>query len=202
MKKLFNLILVVILMAACSPTPEQKVEKLVQENVKKTLLKPDTYDPIETKVDSAFSPFDDIDLLREVARYEEMLSKYQELEEDFKQAKSRMAIYDDSFRDIFFKNQYQEVKETYEETKEKYEKMAEALQQEYDLIVSKTKGERKFVGYKALHSFRANSNDGNTVINEIVFVTDVNADNISFSLLSDLFDKYQEFAKSVKERNE
>ena len=59
MKKVLYLILVLIVLAACSQSPEQKAEVLIKDSLKKSLYKPDTYKPVDTKVDSAFTPYDD-----------------------------------------------------------------------------------------------------------------------------------------------
>ncbi|MBO7115883.1 MAG: hypothetical protein J6V87_02410 [Prevotella sp.] len=55
MKKVLYLILVLIVLAACSQSPEQKAEVLIKDSLKKSLYKPDTYKPVDTKVDSAFT---------------------------------------------------------------------------------------------------------------------------------------------------
>lgn len=64
MKKFFYLALVAIVVVACGQSQEQKAESLIKEELKKSLYKPETYKPIETKVDSAFAPYDDPAFLR------------------------------------------------------------------------------------------------------------------------------------------
>ena len=59
MKKIFYLALVAIVMVACGQSQEQKAEYLIKESLKKSLYKPETYKPVETKVDSAFAPCHD-----------------------------------------------------------------------------------------------------------------------------------------------
>ena len=49
----------VALFASCSESPEEKVNTLIGEQIKKVLYHPETYDPTETQIDSAFAPFDD-----------------------------------------------------------------------------------------------------------------------------------------------
>ena len=51
MKKIFYLALVAVIMVACGQSQEQKAEVLIKESLKKTLYKPETYKPVETKVD-------------------------------------------------------------------------------------------------------------------------------------------------------
>ena len=48
--------LLVTLFASCSKSLEDKANTLIEEDIKKTLYHPETYDPAETQVDSAFTP--------------------------------------------------------------------------------------------------------------------------------------------------
>ena len=58
MKKVVFVILA-ILITACSQSPEQKANALIQEKVKNSLYHPETYEAVETIIDSAFAPKDD-----------------------------------------------------------------------------------------------------------------------------------------------
>lgn len=79
MKKIFYLALVAIVIVACKQSQEQKAEYLIKESLKKSLYKPETYKPVETKVDSAFAPYDDPAFFEELAELGEMNSEYEEL---------------------------------------------------------------------------------------------------------------------------
>ena len=59
MKKLVLFALALFCMISCSQTPENKVSSLIRANIEKSLAHPDSYEAIETVVDSAFAPFDD-----------------------------------------------------------------------------------------------------------------------------------------------
>lgn len=59
MKKFFYFAFSTLVLVACSQSQEQKAEVLIKESLKKSLYKPETYKPVETKVDSAFAPYDD-----------------------------------------------------------------------------------------------------------------------------------------------
>ena len=125
MKKISYIVLVATLMAACTQTPQQKAEALVEETVKKVLFKPDTYDPIETKLDSIVSPYNDPDFYKEVTSFSELLTEVPRCENRIESTKKDLNFYDKSFKDSFFKNEYQEAKEKYEKAVNKYENLKE-----------------------------------------------------------------------------
>jgi hypothetical protein len=79
--------------------------------LKKSLYKPETYKPVETKVDSAFAPYDDPAFFEELAELGKMNSEYEDLEEKAKRAKSSMAIWSGPYQTAFGRNEYQEAKE-------------------------------------------------------------------------------------------
>ena len=110
MKKIFYLALVTVVIAACGQPQEQKAEALIKESLKKSLYKPETYKPVETKVDSAFAPYDDPAFFEELAELGKMNSEYADLEEKAKHAKSSMSIWSGPYQTSFGRNQYQEAK--------------------------------------------------------------------------------------------
>jgi hypothetical protein len=59
MKK--NLVFIAVLFAliSCSQSPQEKANALIEIDLKKSLFHPESYDPAETIIDSAFTPFDD-----------------------------------------------------------------------------------------------------------------------------------------------
>ena len=59
MKKVMLFVAALMTLVACSQSPEDKAKVLIKESMKKTLYHAETYDPVETVVDSAFTPFDD-----------------------------------------------------------------------------------------------------------------------------------------------
>lgn len=59
MRKTMLIGLAVIAMLSCSQSPQDKVNTLIQENTKKFLAHPESYEALKTVVDSAFAPFDD-----------------------------------------------------------------------------------------------------------------------------------------------
>ena len=202
MKKIFYLALVAIVMVACGQSQEQKAESLIKENLKKSLFKPETYKSIETKVDSAFAPYDDPAFFEELAELGKMNSEYEELESKAKRAKSSMAIWSGPYMSAYGRNEYQEAKSEYEEANAKLEKLKTKGRKQFEKIANMLQESNKFIGYKAVHNYRADNNAGNTLIGNTIFFIDKNFEEITYSMEVDEYNQIQEAISSFKEQIE
>ncbi|MBP3777381.1 MAG: hypothetical protein J6I37_10390 [Prevotella sp.] len=202
MKKIFYLALIAVIMVACGQSQEQKAEALIKESLKKSLYKPETYKPVETKVDSAFAPYDDPAFFEELAELGKMNNEYAELEEKAKRAKSSMSIWSGPYQSAFGRNEYQEAKEEYEEANAKIEKLKTKGRKQYEKVAKMLQGERKFIGYKAVHNYRADNNAGNTLIGNSIFFIDKNFTEIRYSLEVEEYNQIQEVISQFKEQIE
>lgn len=202
MKKIFYLALVAIVMVACGQSQEQKAEYLIKESLKKSLYKPKTYKPVETKVDSAFAPYDDPAFFEELAELGKMNSEYEELESKAKHAKSSMAIWSGPYMSAYGRNEYQEAKSDYEEANAKLEKLKTKGRKQFEKIANMLQVSNKFIGYKAVHNYRADNNAGNTLIGNTIFFIDKNFEEITYSMEVDEYNQVQEAISSFKEQIE
>lgn len=191
-----------LLVAACSQSPEQKANVLIKESLKKTLFKPETYKPIETKVDSAFAPFDDPVFYEELEKLGNMESEYEELEKKAKLAKSSMALWSGPYQTALGRNEYQEAKEEYDETNTKIEKLKTKGKKQSKKVAEMLQGEKKFIGYKAVHNFRADNNAGNTLIGNTIFFIDENFNEIRYSLEVEEYNQIQDYIHQLKDQIE
>lgn len=55
------------MLVACSQTPEKKADALITDIVKESLFHPESYSPVRTRVDSAFTPFDNPDFFKKAS---------------------------------------------------------------------------------------------------------------------------------------
>ena len=202
MKKIFYLALVAIVMVACGQSQEQKAEALIKESLKKSLYKPETYKPVETKVDSAFAPYDDPAFFEELAELGKMTSEYADLEEKAKHAKSSMSIWSGPYQTSFGRNQYQESKEEYDEANAKIEKLNTKGRKQYEKVANMLQGNRKFIGYKAIHNYRADNNAGNTLIGNTIFFIDKNFEEVTYSMEVEEYNQVQEAIEQLQEQLE
>lgn len=202
MKKIFYLALVTVVIAACGQSQEQKAEALIKESLKKSLYKPETYKPVETKVDSAFAPYDDPEFFEELAELGKMNSEFVELEEKAKHAKSSMAIWSGPYQTSFGRNEYQEAKEEYDEANAKMEKLKTKGRKQYEKVANILQESRKFIGFKAVHNYRANNNAGNTLIGNTIFFIDKNFEEVTYSMEVEEYTQMQEAISQFKEQIE
>lgn len=202
MKKFFYLAFGALVLVACSQSQEQKAEVLIKESLKKSLYKPETYKPVETKMDSAFAPYDDPAFFEELAELGKMNSEYEELEEKAKRAKSSMAIWSGPYQTAYGRNEYQEAKEEYDEANAKIDKLKTKGKKQYEKVVSMLQGERKFIGYKALHNYRADNNAGNTLIGNTIFFIDENFTEVQYSMETEEYYQVQNAISQFKEQIE
>lgn len=202
MKKFFYFAFWALVSVACSQSQEQKAEVLIKESLKKSLYKPETYKPVETKVDSAFAPYDDPAFFEELAELGKMNSEYEELEEKVKRAKSSMAIWSGPYQTAYERNEYQEAKEEYDEANAKIDKLKTKGKKQYEKVVSLLQGERKFIGFKALHNYRADNNAGNTLIGNTIFFIDENFTEVRYSMAAEEYNQVQDAINQFKEQIE
>jgi hypothetical protein len=202
MKKFFYLAFSTLVLVACSQSQEQKAEVLIKESLKKSLFKPETYKPVETKVDSAFAPYDDPSFFEELAELGKMNSEYEELEEKAKRAKSSMAIWSGPYQTAYGRNEYQEAKEEYDEANAKIDKLKTKGKKQYEKVISMLQGERKFIGFKALHNYRADNNAGNTLIGNTIFFIDENFTEVQYSMEAEEYNQVQDAINQFKEQME
>ena len=202
MKKFFYLAFLTFVLVACSQSQEQKAEVLIKESLKKSLYKPETYKPVETEVDSAFAPYDDPAFFEELAELGKMNSEYEVLEEKAKSAKSSMAIWSGPYQTAFGRNEYQEAKEEYDEANAQMEKLKTKGKKQYEKVVSMLQSERKFIGYKALHNYRADNNAGSTFIGNTFFFIDENFTEVRYSMEQEEYEQVQKAISQFKEQIE
>lgn len=199
MKKLLLWVITSAVLVACGQSQEQKAEALIKESLKKSLYKPETYKPVETKVDSAFAPYDDPAFFEELGKLGEMNSEYEELEDKAKRAKSSMSIWSGPYQTTYGKNEYQEAKEEYEEANVKLEKLKTKGRKQYDKVTKMLQGEHKFIGYIAEHNYRADNNAGQTLIGNMIFIIDKDFKEIKFSMDVAEYNQIQDAIKQFME---
>ena len=202
MKRILYFALFAVILTACGQSQEQKAEALIKESLKKTLYKPETYKPVETKVDSAFAPNDDPALYHELAILGEMNSQYEDLEDKAKHAKSSMSLWEGPYLSSFEKNEYKEAKAEYDDANAEIEKLKKKGRKQYEKVANMLQTERSFIGFKAFHNYRADNNAGNTLIGNSVFFIDKEFKEITFGLELEDYNQIQESIRQFMEQME
>lgn len=173
MKKiiLFSMAMIMFCTQSCQKSPEAKAESLIENTLKKNLYHPESYEAVETQLDSAFTPLDDprfYEKTLKLAIYDQEAVK---LDKDLKEAKSSMAIFSDRYSE-YSRNEYQEAKEKYEKKQAELETIKDKAEKLIDEIRAETQKSPSFIGFKAKHKYRANNNAGNTVFGMQLFLFD------------------------------
>lgn len=183
MKKAIGFILCLMVLGACSRTQEEKANLLIKEDIQKVLVKPDTYEPIETKLDSAFAPYETPEFMENTLKCVQLFMEIKEYKEKIKVAKSMMTIYEDNLGFPYFKNEYNEYKAEYKEATNKRNEIEKRLKRSGKKLKELVNAKREFIGYKTMHHYRADNNAGNTVLGTgfYLFDKDINTILISFS---------------------
>lgn len=164
--------LLAMLCVSCSKSLEEKANALIADDIKKVLYHPETYDPAETQVDSAFTPFDDPVFYEKTVQLCKLGMSIDECDRKMKQAKSSMSIWSGPYQSAFDRNEYQEAKDEYNENarnKKNAEIKAKKIASELKTMLDK---EQQFIGFKARHRYRADNNAGQTIFGEMKYLFD------------------------------
>lgn len=172
MKKVIGFILCMMVLGACSRTQEEKANLLIKEDIQKVLVKPDTYEPIETKLDSAFAPYETPECMENILKCVQLFMEIKRYEEKIKDAKSMMTLYEDNLGSPYSKNEYNEHKAEYKEATNKKNEIERRLKRSSKKLKELANAKRQFVGYKAMHHYRADNNAGNTVLGTEFYLFD------------------------------
>lgn len=172
MRKVLLGVLLATLCVSCSKSLEEKANALITDDIKKVLYHPETYDPAETQVDSAFTPFDDPAFYEKTVQLCKLGMSIDECDRKMKHAKSSMSIWSGPYQSAFGRNEYQEAKDEYDENarnKKNAEIKVQKLANELKIMLDK---EQRFIGFKARHRYRADNNAGQTIFGEMKYLFD------------------------------
>ncbi len=169
---------ILLLLASCNFSNEDKVKALIKEEIKKTLFLPDSYEAVETKVDSAFTPYDSPEFIEEAAMLAQYAVDINEVQEDIKNAKSSMAIWSGNYMTTFSRNEYQEAKSKHRQSVAKEQAIKKKAQKITNQIRKKLKEAPAFIGYKAMHTYRAKNNAGQVLMGYALFIFDKEMKNV------------------------
>lgn len=197
MKKVIGFILCLMVLGACSRTQEEKANLLIKEDIQKVLVKPDTYEPIETKLDSAFAPYETPEFMENTLKCVQLFIEFKRYEEKIKDARSMMTMFEDNLGSPYFKNEYNEYKAEYKEATNKRNEIEKRLKRSGKKLKELANAKREFIGYKAMHHYRADSNAGKTVLGTGFYLFDKDINTILISFSEEEIELIQEASKEL-----
>ncbi|MBR1448370.1 MAG: hypothetical protein IJ588_06470 [Prevotella sp.] len=185
MKKILLFMISFFVLTACQ-TKEEKAEKLAKKALNGIIVNIDTYEPIETTVDSAYAPLMTAEVFNQ---YPQLLSQIRELslaQDKADVAKMKMSIYENPYSS-YGKQQYESAKEEYEMYSRINSELGEKIQAFSQKIEQYAKEEPVFNGYRVIHKCRYVDKEGNKTIGSFLFL--MNEDLTEVESILDLQDE-------------
>jgi len=187
-------------LVSCSKSPEEKAQVLIEDSVKKLLYKPESYDPVETKIDSAFAPHATREYIEATIEMCKAYNELKECESEVKRAKSFLNIYSDSYAGTYMANEYRDHKAEYEAALSKKNKTEKRVNDAIEELRKMEERKPTFIGYSAIHRYRAETNGGWIAFGTIQFLLDKDMSKIvaTFDLDSHEFKEMQETLEEMR----
>ncbi len=229
MKKFLYIALFALVFVSCSKpnevdefsikSPAQRAKVLIKKHIKNYLFHPDTYEGIETKIDSAFTPYCDPTFHRLLLKLKEITNEIDEYDlkinlkkNETSSAESIMTLYSDMYYgySALSQHQYQRYKQEYETHNRELQDM---VAEKDSLVVKKRKlndkireaisKQPKFIGWQAIHRYRAENNLEQTLIGNAYFLFDEDFREVllMYDVDSDDFNFIDKMIREFKEEN-
>lgn len=164
-------ILISLLCLSCSKTKEEKIQEIVNNSIKNDLFFPESYDPIEVKIDSVFNNMlspENVEMAYEIIKIDnEVKSLYDEI------------VYTKELRDAFSSSPHSSF---YKSDTEKIQNLENSrfekenqLMQLFNSLQEQYWQRKEFTGYCAIQKFRAKNNDNQIGIGQYAVYIDTEA---------------------------
>lgn len=181
MKKILFLATVVLVMTGCK-SREEKAAELIKQEMFKTLYDFENYEPIETKIDSAFtSIYTDTLALLYANEVSSMFNELDDAKTEYESAKSAMEIWSDSYSSLGV-YKFNEAKKKVNDYIEKIDDALKKTENIYESI-KKRNNEigRSFIGWEATHKFRCKTKGGNFDLGNYLYIFDKKIETILYT---------------------
>ena len=194
MKQIYFVLIISPLLFSCTQTKEEKAAEIAKSEMIKILYNVDSYEPIETQVDSAYTSFyTDFDVVRAAHDLIELNAdeKKEGLQWQYKHAKSSAAIWSDS-RDAYSREQYRQAKEEMDDYANQLKELDEEVKTKINEIRDSAKAviEHQFCGWNIYHRFRCANGLGVQQISDILIIVDENLEMVKGRFMLDDNDDY------------
>lgn len=165
--------LTALVLVSCNQTPEQKAEDLIKPEICQNLFKPDTYELVDIKVDSAFAPLDSREFYDMM---DSLLNCFAAIHDLAKNAANNNGDIDMPL----------------------YNKMRKDLLQGMHAFDDSMKAEKRFIGYKVYHKYHTENIENELRFYKDYFYVDKDIENIIFKLNFSSHEYYSEFIDTMK----
>jgi hypothetical protein len=216
MKKYLFTFIIFALLASCSvKTNEEKARELIEPQVKASLIKPESYEFAQIKLDSCFSNSqNNPDIIALAMKVAKLWKEYKNYSADAESAESSIAIYAPSYgqQSAYDKQRQKKYKAEMEKAQRKATTTKEKILQLYKdnkrLITDLQSVQREFIGWAVSFGFRAETAGGMKTMGEDLFYLNKELTEVTYhfseedmkDMLSvDYDDLNYEFEKELKE---
>lgn len=181
MRKILFLMMTVFTVVGCK-SREEKAADLIKQDMFKILYDFESYEPIETKIDSAFtSIYTDTLALMYANDIKIIFDELEEEKGEYENAKSSMQIWSDSYSSLGI-YKYNEAKNTVNNYLEKINNGLKKIHDTYAKIKERNDHmDRSFIGWEAEHKFRCKTKGGNFDLGNYIYIFDKSMKKISYS---------------------
>ena len=205
MKKIIVCFCALFLILACAKSPTQKAEALIKSEKIKTISKSTTYEVIETTVDSAFAPKDDPEFFKQMEEATQMNERYNALQKEVSELKDSIA---QIIKRPEFKKEYEDLTQKQKNLEWEIGLIMDKGHEKYNQLMEIAVSEPKFIGFKAMHTYRIHNEAGSTLPTTEFYLFDTEMNQIKYSCDSIYYAEAQEgiqnllYAKAIKDDRE
>lgn len=206
MKKYSIYLIAAAVMVGCGPSLTEKAEKLAKSEVCSLLYNPDSYEPIQTMIDSVYvSIYTDRIALQTIDDYTKIISdiedvqqEYDSAKREYNSAKSSAAIWSDSYS-AFAREEFRQAQDKIKEAQKEMDdyssqlkELEERLQAKKDVVKQRASDIKKgeFLGWGIIHRFRCANGFGIKSISDMLIISDKNIDYVIYHFSLDEDEKY------------
>ena len=214
MKKIsFLLPLIALAMVSCDNSPLAKADRLVRKEMPQNLFFPDSYDPVETVIDSAFYPKHDPQFWERVDKTQKKLDKYSDLCTEIHNTKNRInssqrtiLMLSGSYISDFERFEIRRERAEIEELKKKMGRLIKERDHAFEVFkkaAEEIKAESEqtpvFIGFNAAHRFRCKNNLDQIIIEDFYFLVDKELENLIHNWSDKDLERIKNFEETIDE---
>jgi len=201
-KKLFLCLISALVICGCGKNIEEQAQEAVKNELHKTLYYFDSYEPLETKVDSAFNtPENNPDVNEFMRSVWEQMDQVKEFTEELENAERTIASLSDARKlgGSFVYDYNEAVKDkVYVETKIKGNlKVVYENALKFSKFISQA--DSSFIGWRVMHTYRAKTRGGDPSIGREVYIFSKDFKKV---LLNLKYDEYISLVDQIQRMNE
>ena len=162
-----------ILVSCQSPTQQERAEAFAADYIKKQLFFPDSYQPIECYVDTAFAPLETPEVFEKLKKLASIYEKMEDAEKDMKRKEDHYEMYK-SFGSYSSYNVYQtkEAKAEFDKAQTLYSSLFDQFKSLGEEIADLNEQPKKPYGLKIAQTYKAQTNGGQTVSSAVLILVD------------------------------